>query len=84
MSNNNTTRKQVENSKRPIKGEKPTHAEEANDQDVMPNKSTEKPRRKEDQPTNHFAKGRAGSKTAVRGEELYTSIALSSKVQQRD
>nr|XP_025685165.1 uncharacterized protein LOC112785958 [Arachis hypogaea] len=51
MSNNDITKKQVESSKRPIEEEKPTHAEEANDQDVMPNKSTEKPRRKEDQPT---------------------------------
>ncbi|XP_057719517.1 uncharacterized protein LOC130933937 [Arachis stenosperma] len=52
MSNNDTTKKQVESSKGPIEEEKPTDAEEANDQDVMPNKNTEKPRRKEDQPTN--------------------------------
>ncbi|XP_057746911.1 uncharacterized protein LOC130966159 [Arachis stenosperma] len=46
MSNNETTRKQVESSK------KPTDTEEANDQNMVPNKSTENPKRKEDQPIN--------------------------------
>jgi len=46
MSNNDTTRKQVESSK------KPTDTEEANDQNMVPNKNTENPKRKEDQPIN--------------------------------
>ncbi|XP_015947390.1 uncharacterized protein LOC107472383 [Arachis duranensis] len=46
MSNNDTTRKQVESSK------KPTNAEEANDQDMVPNKNIENPKGEEDQPIN--------------------------------
>ncbi|KAL4344511.1 hypothetical protein AHAS_Ahas11G0185700 [Arachis hypogaea] len=42
MNNNDTTRKQAENSKRPIEGEKPTHAEEANGDDAMATKQTSK------------------------------------------
>ncbi|XP_057761544.1 uncharacterized protein LOC130981828 [Arachis stenosperma] len=41
VSNNDTTRKQVESSK------KPTNAEEANDQDMVPNKNTENPKEEE-------------------------------------
>ncbi|XP_057723771.1 uncharacterized protein LOC130939696 [Arachis stenosperma] len=46
VSNNDTTRKQVESSKKPI------DTEEANDQDRVPNKNTENPKREEDQPIN--------------------------------
>ncbi|XP_057719696.1 uncharacterized protein LOC130934124 [Arachis stenosperma] len=46
VSNNDTTRKQVESSK------KPTDAEEANNQDMVPNKNTENPKGEEDQPIN--------------------------------
>ncbi|XP_020990218.1 uncharacterized protein LOC110277443 [Arachis duranensis] len=45
-SNNDTAKKQVESSKKPI------DAEEANDQNMMPNKNTENPKGEEDQPIN--------------------------------
>ncbi|XP_057755949.1 uncharacterized protein LOC130975137 [Arachis stenosperma] len=52
ISNNDTTKKQVESSKGPIEKEKSTDTGETNDQDVMPNKNTEKQKKKEDKPTN--------------------------------
>ncbi|KAL4276338.1 hypothetical protein AHAS_Ahas20G0197200 [Arachis hypogaea] len=42
MSNNDTTKKQVESSKRPIEEEQPTHTEEANDDDAMASKEASK------------------------------------------
>ncbi|XP_057745189.1 uncharacterized protein LOC130963057 [Arachis stenosperma] len=52
ISINDTTKKPVESSKGPIGKEKSTDTEKTNDQDVMPNKNTEKQKKKEDKPTN--------------------------------
>ncbi|XP_057723849.1 uncharacterized protein LOC130939790 [Arachis stenosperma] len=49
MSNNDTTKKQMESSKRPIEDEKPTKADEAEGQVVTPNKDTEKLKEKNNQ-----------------------------------
>ncbi|XP_057741366.1 uncharacterized protein LOC130960020 [Arachis stenosperma] len=59
VSNNDTTRKQVESSK------KPTNAEEANDQDMVPNKNTENPKGEEDQPINTHKK----EEEAIQGQQ---------------
>ena len=61
MRNNDTTKKQVESSKRPIEDEKQTKADEAEDQVVMPNKSTEKLKEKNNQPHN--------SKEVIQGQQ---------------
>ncbi|XP_015947321.1 uncharacterized protein LOC107472302 [Arachis duranensis] len=50
MSNNDTTKKQAGSSKRPTKEEEQTKADEAKDQEVMPSKSTEKLKEKDNQP----------------------------------
>ncbi|XP_015947149.1 uncharacterized protein LOC107472106 [Arachis duranensis] len=59
VSNNDTTRKQVESSK------KPTNAEEANDQDMVPNKNIENPKGEEDQPINTHKK----EEEAIQGQQ---------------
>ncbi|XP_057760551.1 uncharacterized protein LOC130980927 [Arachis stenosperma] len=59
VSNNDTTRKQVESSK------KLTNAEEANDQDMVPNKNTENPKGEEDQPINTHKK----EEEAIQGQQ---------------
>ncbi|XP_057740035.1 uncharacterized protein LOC130957182 [Arachis stenosperma] len=61
MSNNDTTKKQMESSKRPIEDEKPTKADEAEDQVVMPNKDTEKLKEKNNQPHS--------SKEVIQGQQ---------------
>ncbi|XP_052112230.1 uncharacterized protein LOC127744000 [Arachis duranensis] len=50
MSNNDTTKKQTESIKEPTEDEKQTKADEAKEQVVMPNKSTEKLKEKDNQP----------------------------------
>ncbi|XP_052111901.1 uncharacterized protein LOC110277379 [Arachis duranensis] len=50
MSNNDTTKKQTESIKEPTEDEKQTEADEAKEQFVMPNKSTEKLKEKDNQP----------------------------------
>ncbi|XP_057756071.1 uncharacterized protein LOC130975272 [Arachis stenosperma] len=50
MSNNDTTKKQAESIKEPIEDEKQTKADEAKEQFVRPNKSTEKFKEKDNQP----------------------------------
>ncbi|XP_057745035.1 uncharacterized protein LOC130962896 [Arachis stenosperma] len=50
MSNNDTTKKQAGSSKRPTEEEEQTKADEAKDQEVMPSKSTEKLKEKDNQP----------------------------------
>ncbi|XP_057719804.1 uncharacterized protein LOC130934233 [Arachis stenosperma] len=50
MSNNDTTKKQAGSIKRPTKEEEQTKADEAKDQEVMPSKSTEKLKKKDNQP----------------------------------
>ncbi|XP_015960434.2 uncharacterized protein LOC107484347 [Arachis duranensis] len=50
MSNNDTTKKQTESIKEPTEDEKQTKANEAKEQVVMPNKSTEKLKEKDNQP----------------------------------
>ncbi|KAL4276467.1 hypothetical protein AHAS_Ahas20G0210100 [Arachis hypogaea] len=49
-SNNDTTRKQAENIKEPTEDENQTKADEDKEQDVMPNKDTEKLKEKNNQP----------------------------------
>ncbi|XP_015955865.1 uncharacterized protein LOC107480228 [Arachis duranensis] len=61
MSNNDTTKKQMESSKRPIEDEKPTKADEAEDQVVTPNKDTEKLKEKNNQPHS--------SKEVIQGQQ---------------
>ncbi|KAL4276458.1 hypothetical protein AHAS_Ahas20G0209200 [Arachis hypogaea] len=51
-SNNDTTRKQAENIKEPTEDENQTKADEDKEQDVMPNKDTEKLKEKNNQPHN--------------------------------
>ncbi|XP_057755829.1 uncharacterized protein LOC130975011 [Arachis stenosperma] len=50
MSNNDTTKKQAGSSKRPTEEEEQTKADEAKDQEVMPSKSIEKLKEKDNQP----------------------------------
>ncbi|XP_015947337.1 uncharacterized protein LOC107472328 [Arachis duranensis] len=50
MNNNDTTKKQTESIKEPTEDEKQTKADEAKEQFVMPNKSTEKLKEKDNQP----------------------------------
>ncbi|XP_015947503.1 uncharacterized protein LOC107472494 [Arachis duranensis] len=59
VSNNDTTRKQVESSK------KPTNAEEANDQNMVPNKNTENSKGEEDQPISTQKK----EEEAIQGQQ---------------
>ncbi|XP_015960764.1 uncharacterized protein LOC107484737 [Arachis duranensis] len=50
MSNNDTTKKQTESIKEPTEDEKQTKADQAKEQVVVPNKSTEKLKEKDNQP----------------------------------
>ncbi|XP_057719580.1 uncharacterized protein LOC130934007 [Arachis stenosperma] len=58
-SNNDTAKKLVESSK------KPTEAEEVNDQDMVPNKNTENPKREEERPINAHKK----EEDAIQGQQ---------------